>query len=137
MSTDEGDQTGNDLRKWLEELRGLDLIDHQVEQAVQHLLKSGEAAVSILVEQFGDEDETLLAVATQGLKAWPTSSPVEPLLGLLRSPAVGDLAKALILSVLEHHGLDVDDPEIFGLGINLEDYPLKGTHGGTGGTEES
>jgi hypothetical protein len=47
---------------------------------------------------------------------------VEPLIALLRSPEVGDLAKALILNVLEKYGLDVDDPELLGLAINLEEY---------------
>jgi hypothetical protein len=49
---------------------------------------------------------------------------VEALLNLLRDPDVSDLSKALILNILERYGLDVDDAELLGLSINLEDYDL-------------
>jgi hypothetical protein len=49
---------------------------------------------------------------------------VEPLLNLLRDPDVSDLSKALILNILERYGLDVDDAELLGLSIDLEDYDL-------------
>ncbi len=112
------------VRERLAELRGKDLSDAEVETEVLHLLAGGEGALSILLEQFKDEDETLLAVAAQALKRWPEPRPVEPLLALLQEPGVGDLAKALILNILERYGLDVDDPNLLGLGINLEEYRL-------------
>ncbi|MBI4842137.1 MAG: hypothetical protein HY803_13895, partial [candidate division NC10 bacterium] len=86
------------------------------------------AAIPVILEQFIQADETLLAVATQALKAWGDPRPVEPLIALLRDPAVGDLAKALILTVLETYGLDVSDPELLGLAIDLEEY-RKGSPG--------
>jgi hypothetical protein len=109
------------IRERLEGLRGRDLTDAQVETEVRQLLAAGEVAIPVILEQFRDEDETLLAVASQALKAWGDSRPAEQLMALLRDPAVGGLAKALILNVLEKYGLDVDDPEP-GAGIDLEEY---------------
>ena len=121
-----------EIREWLEGLRGRDLTDAEVEGAVQRLLQFGPAAMPILLEQFTAEDEALLAVATQALKVWENPDPVQPLLDLLRQPAMGDLAKALILNVLEHRGLDVDDPAVLGLAINLEEYLGDAAGGGNG-----
>jgi len=111
-----------EIRGRLEGLRGQDLTDVQVEAEVRNLLACGQLALPILLEQFRDEDETLLAVATQALKAWEEPRPVEALLELLRDPAVGGLPKALILNILERYGLDVDDAELLGLSINLEEH---------------
>lgn len=119
--TEEG-RTAAEIRKRLEGLRGQDLTDAQVDAEVRYLLASGQLALPILLEQFREADETLLAVATQALKAWEEPRPVEALLALLRDPDVGDLSKALILNILERYGLDVDGPELLGLGINLEEY---------------
>ncbi len=113
-----------EIRERLEGLRGQDLTDAQVEGEVRYLLDSGQLALPILLEKLREEDETLLAVATQALKAWEEPRPVEPLLDLLRSPDVGDLSKALILNILERYGLDVDDAELLGLSINLEEYSV-------------
>jgi len=109
------------IRERFDELRGRDLTDAEVDAEVQSLLAIGEPAIPIILEQFKDEDETLLAVATQALKAWAEPRPVEPLMALLRNPDVGDLAKALILNVLKKYGLNVDGPELLGLSIDLED----------------
>ncbi len=112
------------VRERLAELREKDLSDAEVEAEVSHLLAGGETVLPILLEQFREEDETLLAVATQTLKRWGERRPVEPLLALLQDPGVGDLAKALILNILERYGLNVDDPNLLGLGINLEEYRM-------------
>jgi hypothetical protein len=117
----------------LQELRGQDLTKAEVEAEVRRFLAAGPAAIPVLLEQFFEEDEALLAVATQTLKAWGEPRPVEALLGLLRNPGVDALAKGLILIILEHYGLDVDRPEISGLAINLEEYPLDATGRGDGG----
>jgi HEAT repeat protein len=117
-------RTAAEIRRRLEGLRGQDLTDDQVEGEVRYLLDSGQPALPILLEQFREEDETLLAVATQALKAWEEPHPVEPLMELLRDPDVGDLSKALILNILERYGLDVDDAELLGLSINLEEYDV-------------
>ena len=124
MSEPEQRRTAEEIREMLEGMRGQDLTDAQVEAEVRALLASGPPALPILLEQFRQEDETLLAVATQALKAWEEPRPVEPLLELLRDPDVSDLSKALILIILERYGLDVDDTELLGLSINLEDYDL-------------
>jgi hypothetical protein len=130
-----GNSTG-DIREWLEGLRGKDLPDSELEAAVQRLLAAGESAMPALLEQFKTEDEALLAVATLTFKAWEHPDPVKPLLDLLKNPEVGDLAKALILNVLEHRGLDVDDPAVFGLAINLEEYIEDSGRGGNGKMQE-
>ncbi len=122
MAGSEQDRTAEQIRERLEELRGRDLTDAEVDAEVRQLLIVGETAIPILLEQFRDEDETLLAVATQALKAWKEPRPVEPLMVLLRDREVGPLAKALILNILGKYGLDVDRPELLGLGINLEEY---------------
>lgn len=124
MDGSEQEQTAVEIRQRLQGLRGQDLTDTQVEAEVRALLASGPPALPVLLEQLRQEDETLLAVATQALKAWEEPRPVEPLLNLLRDPDVSDLSKALILIILERYGLDVDDTELLGLSINLEDYDL-------------
>ncbi|MBI2164747.1 MAG: hypothetical protein HYU32_11670 [candidate division NC10 bacterium] len=124
------------IRERLEELRGRDLRDAEVEEEVRQLLAAGEAAIPVILEQFTQEDETLLAVATRALKTWGDPRPVEPLLALLRDPAVGDLAKALILNILETYGLDVDDPGLLGLAINLEEYGLDSNGDAGNGNQE-
>ena len=122
MGGSEQERIADQIRERLEGLRDQDLSDAEVDAEVRDLLAVGEAAIPVLLEQFTQEDETLLAVTTQALKAWGEPRPVEPLIALLRDPAVGDLAKALILTVLEKYGLDVNDTELLGLGINLEEY---------------
>ena len=133
MGESERDRDAEQIRERLKGVRGQDLTDAQVAAEVRHLLAAGEPAIPVILSQFTDEDETLLAVATQALKAWGEPRPVEPLIALLRNPVVGDLAKALILNVLESYGLDVDAAELLGLGIDLEEYQVdSGGDGGNG-----
>ena len=124
-----------DLREHLETIRGKDLTDAEVEAEVQRLLAIGGPAVPVLLDLFVDGDETFLAVASQTLKSWGEPRPVEPLIGLLREPEVSDLAKALILNVLEKYGLDVDDPGLLGLGIDLGEYQIGPPGNGNSGVE--
>jgi HEAT repeat protein len=131
------DRIREQIRKRFEELRGRDLTKAEVDVEVQRLLALGDPAIPVILEQFTDEDETLLAVATQSLKAWGEPRPVEPLLALLRNPDVGDLAKALILNILEKYGLDVDDPELLGLSIDLEQYRVDSSGDGGNGARDS
>ncbi len=135
MGDPERDLGAEQIRQRMEALRGQDLSDAQVEDEVRRLLAVGEPAIPVVLSQFTGEDETLLAVATQTLKAWGEPRPVEPLMALLRDPAVGDLAKALILNVLESYGFDVDDPDLLGLGINLEEYQVDSSGDGGNGRE--
>ncbi len=125
MAGSEQERIAEQIRERLEALRGQDLTDAQVEAEVSYLIAIGEAAIPILLEQFKGDDETLLAIATQALKASGEPRPVEPLIALLRDRNVGDLAKALILNILEKYGLDVDDPQLLGLSINLEEYGME------------
>lgn len=110
------------IREWLNGLRGQDLSDLEVERAAERLRSAGAAALPVALEVFSGEDEALLAVATEALKAWTDPSPVDQLLALLKRSDITALGKALILNILECHGLDVDSPELLGLGINLEEY---------------
>lgn len=120
-----------------QKLRGRDLTHAETDAEVERLLALGEPAIPAILAQFKDEDETLLAVATQTLKSWGEPKPVEPLLTLLRNPEVGDLAKALILNILEKYGLDVNDPELLGLSIDLEDYQVESSGDGGNGARDS
>ena len=93
MDSAEQKRVREQIRERFEELRGRDLTNAEVDVEVEHLLAIGETAIPVILEQFTDEDETLLAVATQALKAWGEPRPMEPLIALLRNPAVGDLAR--------------------------------------------
>ena len=136
MAGFEQERIREQIRERFEELRGQDLTNAEVDVEVRHLLAIGDPAIPVILEQFADEDEALLAVATQALKAWGEPRPVEPLIALLRAPEVGDLAKALILNVLDKYGLDVDGPELLGLSIDLEDYRVNSTGNGESEPED-
>jgi hypothetical protein len=129
-------QTGK-MWEWLATLRGLDLTDAEVEAAAKRLLADPERALPILLAQFTDpaEDPALLAVTTVALKGWAAPFPVKPLETLLRSKDVGALAKALIMTVLERYGLAADNPDFFGVGINLEEYEIDRTPGDRGASQ--
>ena len=137
MDSTQPDRIREQIRKRFEELREQELTNAEVDVEVQRLLALGDPAIPVILEQFKDEDETLLAVATQALKSWGEPRPVESLLTLLRDPAVGDLAKALILNILEKYGLDVDDPELLGLSIDLEQYRVDSSGDGGNGARDS
>ena len=117
--------------EWLEGFRGLDLSDAEVEAAAKHLVADGKTALPMLLAQFADprEDPALLAVSTVALKAWGEPYPIKPLTKLLQSPDGGALGKALIMSILDRYGLDVEGPNLVGLGINLEEFEIKGGPG--------
>jgi len=127
-----------ELMRWLETMRGQDLTDAEVEAAVERLLGEPTLALPILLAQFADEDEdaALLAVATVTLKRWVEPYPIKPLMALLRSPGVGALGKALIMTVLERYGIDTDTSGLFGVGIDLEEHELS-TGGGSGGVSQN
>ena len=122
---------GQAIWEWLEGFRGLGLSDAEVEAAAKCLVADGKTALPMLLAQFADprEDPALLAVATVALKAWGEPYPITPLTKLLQSPDVGALGKALIMSVLDRYGLDVEGTNLVGLGINLEEFEIKGGPG--------
>ena len=125
MRPDEQERVKTGLRARLQQLRGRDLTDAELADEVAALTAAGATAVPVLLDQFADTDETLWAIATQALKACEEPRPIEALVALLRSPGIDDLAKALVLTVLEAYGLDIDDPDVLGLGIDLEEYEAK------------
>lgn len=127
----EKDPTG-ELVAWLEGMRGQDLTDGEVEAAAKRLLGEPTLALPILLAQYADADEdaALLAVATVTLKRWVEPYPIKPLMALLRSPGVGALGKALIMTVLERYGIDTETSGLFGVGIDLEEYEMKAGGGG-------
>jgi len=128
------EQERQSLKAWLEELRGRDLSDPEVEEAAKRLAASGSTGLRVLLAHLTDpaEDPALLAVASQTLRIWPRPYPVERLLVLLRKREVGALAKALILRVLEGYGLDTQDPTVLGVSIDLEEHQVEGQEGGNG-----
>ena len=123
-----------ELMRWMETMRGQDLTDAEVEASVERLLSEPTQALPILLAQFADEDEdaALLAVATVTLKRWVEPYPIKPLMALLRSPGVGALGKALIMTVLERYGIDTDTSGLFGVGIDLEEHELSAGNGSGG-----
>ena len=126
VEPDEGQGRTADLGAWMETLRGVDLTDAEVEAAAQRLLADPQQALPVLLAQFADpaEDAALLAVASVTLKAWVEPYPVKPLMALLRSPGVGALAKALIMTVLERYGIDIEGSGLYGVGVNLEEFEV-------------
>ena len=131
MELHEGKSPSREIETWLETLRGLDLTDAEVESAAVRLRAQRDTALPILLAQFADpaEDAALLAVTTVALRGWAEPYPVEALMALLRSPGVGALPKALIMTVLERYGIDIEGSGLFGVGINLEEYPLSEADG--------
>lgn len=79
----------------------------------------------MLLRQFESEDEERLAVAVTALRAMDDPSLVPLLLKLLQSPHVGNLAKGLLLNLLEHYGFDTHDPSLIGASIDFWEV-LKG-----------
>lgn len=137
MRDDHEEGPTGEMWEWLATLRGLDLTDAEVEAAATRLLADPERALPILLAQFTDpaEDPALLAVTTAALKGWAAPYPVNALTLLLRSKDVGALGKALIMIVLERYGLAADNLDLFGVGINLEEYEIDGMLGERGASQ--
>ena len=117
----------------IEELKGLDLDPNTLRQRLLPLLDRPAQAIPLLLRQFESEDEEGLALAISALEAMNDPSLVPLLLNLLRSPRVGDLAKGLLLNLLEYYGFDTRDPSLIGASIDLREA-LEG-RGSPRGTE--
>lgn len=132
MTPDETQRPSGDLVAWVESFRGVDLTDAQVEEAAARLRGQRDEALPVVLALFADpaEDAALLAVATVTLREWAEPHPIKPLMALLQSPGVGALGKALIMTVLERYGIDISGSDLFGVGINLEEYELDAGQGG-------
>ena len=127
------EETASDLVGELEKLRGLDLDPEEIARHLRPFLDRRKEAIPLLLQQFESEDEEKLAFATSALRAMDDPSLVPLLLRLLRSPHVSDLAKGLLLNLLEHYGVDTRDPSLIGASIDFQAL-LKGS-GTTEGRE--
>lgn len=104
----------------LESFRGTDPTPQEVGAAADRIAGVGDAVVAPLLDALGEEDEAVLAVAAASLRRLATPAVTQHLLTLLRSPGVGDLAKALVLGILEDAGMDIHDPSLVGAVADLE-----------------
>jgi hypothetical protein len=108
------------VREILAGVRGTEPTPIEAGAAADHIAALGEAAVPALLEALAEEDEAVLAVAAGALRRLPSPALTHRLVGLLRSRHIGDLAKALILGILEDAGLDIHDPALVGPVVDLE-----------------
>jgi HEAT repeat protein len=104
----------------LNKVRGTEPTPDEVRAAAGRIADLGEAAVPALLEALAEEDEAVLAVVAASLRRLATPAVTRRLVVLLRSPRLGDLAKALVLGVLEDGGMDIHDPALVGAGADLE-----------------
>ena len=109
-----------DVPAILEALRGIEPGPQEIRAAADRIAAFGAAAVPSLLEALGDEDEAVLAAAAASLRRLASPALLQQLLILLRSPRLGDLAKALVLGVLEDAGMDIHDPSLLGAVVDLE-----------------
>ena len=113
------DDTASDLAELLETLRGIDLDPEEIAQHFRPFLDRRKEAIPLLLQQFEIEDEERLAFAASALRAMDDPSLVPRLLKLLRSPHVSDLAKGVLLILLEQYGFDIHDPSLIAASIDL------------------
>ncbi len=110
-----------DLAEAFKELKGLDLAPGALLPRLQPFFDHRAEALPLLLRQFEGGDEEGLALATSTLRAMDDPSVVPLLLNLFRSAHVGDLAKGLLLILLEHYGFDIHDPSLIGASLDFQD----------------
>ncbi len=110
----------HELSAVLEEFRGTDPSPEAMGAAADRIAAAGPRAVAPLLEALEDEDEAVLAVAAASLRRLASPAVTQRLVTLLRSPRLGDLAKALVLGILEDGGMDISDPSLVGAVADLE-----------------
>jgi hypothetical protein len=115
------EESTSDFVALLEELKRGDLPPDLFKRRLRSLLDHRAQAIPLLLRQFESDDEEGLALATSALKALDDPSLIPRLLTLLRAPHVGDLAKGLILTLLEHYGFDTRDPSLIAVSIDLQE----------------
>lgn len=115
-----GEATAEAVRDLLDALRGLDAGAPALEAGLARLFAVGPPAYPLLVDRLTSEDEEDLALALHALKRAPASAVVPLLLAFLQAADAPDLGKGLALIVLEHHGLDANDPALFSATVDLE-----------------
>ena len=104
----------------LESFHGTDPTPREVGAAADRIAEVGDAAVPSLLEAIQDEDEAVLAVVAASLRRLANPALTQRLLPVLQSPHLGDLAKAILLGVLEDAGMDIHDPALVGAVADLE-----------------
>ena len=126
----------------LDRVRGSEPTPEDVRAAADRIAAAGDAAVPPLLGALGEEDEAVLAVAAASLRRLASPALGQRLLGLLRSPRIDDVAKALLLGVMEDAGMDIHDGSLVGSVVDLdgilseavrergEARPLTGGNGG-------
>ena len=115
----------HEISKILEALRGTDPSPEAVGGAADRIAAAGPGAVAPLLEALEDEDEAVLAVAAASLRRLASPVLTQRLVTLLRSSRLGDLAKALVLGILEDAGMDLSDPSLVGAVADLEGLLLR------------
>ncbi len=122
----------------LDGVRGTEPGPAAVGAAADRIAGFGEAAVPSLLEALEGEDEAVLAVAGASLRRLANPALTQRLVALLRSPRLGDLAKAIVLGVLEDAGMDIHDPSLVGALADLEGFlfsPVPAPQGGPAGSQ--
>lgn len=104
----------------LDGVRGAEPAQEEVRAAADRIAALGSVALPSLLRALQEEDDAVLAVAAAALRRLASPALAEPLLGALRSARLGDIAKALILGILEDAGMDVSDPALVGNAVDLE-----------------
>ncbi len=104
----------------LDEVRGTEPTPEDVRAAADRIAGVGEAAVPPLLEALAEEDEAVLTVAAASLRRLASPALVQRLLVLLRSSRIDDLAKALVLGVLEDAGMDIHDASLVGSVVDVD-----------------
>ncbi len=115
----------HEISALLEALRGTDPSPEAVGAAADRIAAAGPGAVAPLLKALEGEDEAVLGVAAASLRRLASPALTQRLVTLLRSPRLGDLAKALVLGILEDAGMDITDPSLMGAVADLEGLLLR------------
>jgi hypothetical protein len=108
------------VKSVLDGVRGAEPAPGEVRAAADRIAALGDGALPTLFQALEEDDEAVLAVAAAALRRFPGPALAEPLMGALRSARLGEMAKALVLGILEDAGLDVSDPSLVGSVVDLE-----------------
>ena len=126
-----------DIPAILDGFCGTEPTPAEVSAAADRIAGFGEGAVPSLLAAMEDEDEAVLAVAAASLRRLASPVLTQRLVTLLRSSRLGDLAKALVLGILEDAGMDLSDPSLVGAVADLEGVLFASAPGPSAGPDGS
>ena len=126
-----------DIPAILDRFCGTEPTPAEVSAAADRIAGFGEGAVPPLLAALDAEDEAVLAVAAAALRRLANPALMQRLVILLRSPRLGDLAKALVLGILEDAGMDISDPSLVGAVADLEGLLFSSAAGPPAGPDAS